>query len=346
MTSNRWCIHLPPCRSPPAARPQLPSLGDSSPETGCLRPPMPRASEPRPSDSASFSAPGAPGPRGSAPFRSGLGKGGPGTREWSPVPGTHGNASSPLPGFLLRQAQPEGGRGARPCSRAVQAAPGLPRRRAAGNGRRRPRRQGALLLTVCSCSSARARGSSSSNSAAAAATPGAPGSGLILRAPTGPAPAHLLLLRRRRRRGRFASTGRGQTHGARAQPLAPPRRRRHRPLRSLPRPPRLPASSSDSATSSGHPGTRRKCLATRGRNRRRPPRPGGARPWPLRAARGSGRAARRLPRSAARVLAPASRPSRLPGPQRRAEAASVRAVRPGSKRLTVPGLIFLGCEAG
>ena len=47
-------------------------------------------------------------------------------------------------------------------------------------------------------------------------------------------------------------------------------------FRASPAPRRLSASSSDSATSSGHPGTRRKCLATRGRNRRRPPHPGGA----------------------------------------------------------------------
>lgn len=117
--------------------------------------------------------------------------------------------------------------------------------KAAGGGAGRGRPRGSLRLTVCSCSSDRARGSSSSNNAAAAATPGAPGSGLILRAPTGRAPAHRLLRRRRR----FASTGRGQTHGARALPLPPP------PSPPAPRRPRPPASEPLPLTQPRHPAT-------------------------------------------------------------------------------------------
>lgn len=161
-----------------------------------------------------------------------------------------GNASSQLPRIRPRQARPEGALGRpRGCTGTPgpsdHAGPGGAAGGGAGPGWGRPR--GSLRLTVCSCSSDRARGSSSSNNAAAAATPGAPGSGLILRAPTGRAPAHRLLLRRRRRR--FTSTGRGQTHGARTQPLPPP------PSPPAPCRPRPPASEPLPLTQPRHPAT-------------------------------------------------------------------------------------------
>lgn len=161
-------------------------------------------------------------------------------------PGVLGNASSQLPRIRPRHARPEGALGrprgcTGPPGPSDHAGPGGAAGRGAGWGRPR----GSLRLTVCSCSSDRARGSSSSNNAAAAATPGAPGSGLILRAPTGRAPAHRLLRRRRR----FTSTRRGQTHGARAQPLPPP------PSPPAPRRPRPPASEPLPLTQPRHPAT-------------------------------------------------------------------------------------------
>lgn len=157
-----------------------------------------------------------------------------------------GNASSQLPRIRPRHARPEGALGrprgcTGPPGPSDHAGPGG----AAGGRAGRGRPRGSLRLTVCSCSSDRARGNSSSNNAAAAATPGAPGSGLILRAPTGWAPAHRLLRRRRR----FTSTGRGQTHGARAQPLPPP------PSPPAPRRPRPPASEPLPLTQPRHPAT-------------------------------------------------------------------------------------------
>lgn len=177
--------------------------------------------------------------------------------------------------------------------------PPRPNRKALSAGR--PGLRAAAPLTVCSCSSARARGRSTNNSAAAAATPGAPGSGLILRGPAGQAPAHRLL--RRRRRGRFASTGRGQKHGTRSQPLALPRRRRRRPLPSLPAPGAsevLPLTQPRHSATPAHAGN-----ASR---RRRPARDRGSSAPPPRAS--SARSPGPEPREGGARLALAGRPSR------------------------------------
>lgn len=319
LTAHR--IHLPPRRSP-----RQPERSSQRPQPGRPATPTPRRGEPGPSPR---SCPGlglrSPGPRAGAPSRSGRGKR-PGTRAPSPAPGAQGNASSQLPGSCAARPNrkaPSAGHGlhrAAGLSRPRRARRGAARR---GAGRGRPRRPGAPL-TVCSCSSARARGSSSSShSAAAAVTPGAPGSGLILRAPAGPAPAHRLL---RRRRSRFASTGRGQTHGARTRPLAPRRRRRHRPLRRLPRPPAPPRPLP--LTQPRHPATPARAgsavrrgpqpppAAPPGPREPRPPRGPGDRPEP----RGRSRLG---PRPGARGGAPwagspAFLPSRLPAPRSRA----------------------------
>lgn len=182
-------------------------------------------------------------------------------------PGVLENASSQLPRIRPRHARPEGALGRpRGCTGPPgRAGPGG----TASGGADRGRPHGSLRLTVCSCSSDRARGSSSSNNAAAAATPGAPGSGLILRAPTGRAPAHRLLRRRRR----FTSTGRGQTHGARAQPLPPP------PSPPAPRRPRPPASEPLPLTQPRHPATPAHAGS---------PPDAGPQPPPARAGRGAG----------------------------------------------------------
>lgn len=251
-------------------------------------------------------------PRAPAP-RGGAGEQGPGSPECSEMPPPSSRGSGPA---MPDRKERSGGRGVAPgAPRAFRPGPG----RAAGGGAGRGRPRGSLRLTVCSCSSDRARGSSSSNNAAAAATPGAPGSGLILRAPTGRAPAHRLLRRRRR----FASTGRGQTHGARALPLPPP------PSPPAPRRPRPPASEPLPLTQPRHPATPAHAGS---------PPDAGLQPSPAVGRRRAQSAGWKGSAPAAVLLAPPR-----PGPKRvRAEAASCRRAGGTSAQAS---LARCGCEA-
>lgn len=195
-----------------------------------------------------------------------------------PPPSSRGSCSA-----RPNRKAPCDGRGAQPGRRAFQAAPGLPGRRPgerAGEGRAsrgrlspcaraRPPGPGAAVAATArrppprrerpaaASSSALppARRPPTDSSAAAAADSHPPGADRR----SGPGPSRWLLC--------------AAAVTARSRPTPPPGA--------------FSASSSDSATSSGHPGTRRKCLATRGRNclrapgpRRASPRPRRARLWP------------------------------------------------------------------
>lgn len=325
-TSNTWCIHLPPCRSPQQPGRCSLSWGAPAPSLAACGPHSRGQVSPDPQTPLLSRLPGPldPGVRhhldpgwGRRPRHLGSGALSRERTERAP-PRSRGSCSA-----RPNRKAPSGGRGAR---------------RAAGPSRPRRAR----------------RGGGPGERAVAVASAGSNSHRVLVLVRSGPGQQQQQPQRGGRR---HAGSARQRPHPPRSHrpgagpptppppPLPPPP---PRPIRihgartdargpgpslwllraaavtarseAFPASRRLLASSSDSATSSGHPGTRRKCLAMRGRNRRRPPRPRGTTPAaPEDRARACPPAGRPwVAGEAARTVAPASRPSRVPGPRRRA----------------------------
>lgn len=157
-------------------------------------------------------------------------------------PGVLGNASSQLPQIRPRHARPEGALRRPRGSTGPSGHAGLVGAAAERANRGRPGGRAARFASPC----VRARQTEPGAAAATTTRRPPPRQERPAAASSSALPqAHRLLLRRRRR---FTSTGRGQTHGARAQPLPPP-------SPPAPRRPRPPASEPLPLTQPRHPAT-------------------------------------------------------------------------------------------